>query len=235
MQTDNILKDAIAEAKTLRKLSMSNARHSLVKFLKEEKLPLDDLADAELDLDHFVDLIMKRSREREKEDDELNSKGLPYLRKQNTDDELDERGRIGMHRELTDDDEFEIDYGDGNVEKSGKDDDDDGIDDEIEDDEKEDEENFSDNVIDERIRKWHNLHGRRNFRTSPAVRPTKLTKKERELLIKHAGLLKENKNFNQPTAIKDDLLRQRAGIKENTGRAKQMISDLDDKNKILIG
>ncbi len=79
MQSDNnILKDAIAEARTLRKLSMSNARHSLVKFLKEEKLPLDDLADAELDLDDFVDLIMKRSRERDKEDDELNSRGLPF-------------------------------------------------------------------------------------------------------------------------------------------------------------
>ncbi len=65
MQNDNILKDAIAEAKTLRKLSMSNARHSLVKFLKEEKLPLDDLADAELDLDTLIDLIMRRSREQD--------------------------------------------------------------------------------------------------------------------------------------------------------------------------
>ena len=220
MQSDNnILKDAIAEARTLRKLSMSNARHSLVKFLKEEKLPLDDLADAELDLDTFVDMIIQRSRERDKEEDDLNPQGLPYRRKRNKDgDEIDERSRY------SDDDDFEIDYGDGNIVKSNKDDD-----------EKEDEENFSDKVVEERSRKWQNLHGRRNFRTSPAVRPTKLTKKERELLIKHAGLLKENKNFNQPTAIKDDLLRQRAGIKENTGRAKQMISDLDDKNKILIG
>ena len=94
MQSDNILKDAIAEAKTLRKLSMSNARHSLVKFLKEEKLPLDDLADAELDLDTFVDLIMKRSRERDKEEDELNPRGQPYLnckhklRKTDNEDEL---------------------------------------------------------------------------------------------------------------------------------------------------
>ena len=218
MQSDNILKDAIAEARTLRKLSMSNARHSLVKFLKEEKLPLEDLADAELDLDDFVDLIIKRSRERDEEDDELNPQGLPYRRKRNTDDELDERSRY------TDDDEFEIDYGDGNVEKSNKDDDD-----------EEDEDSFSDKVVEERGRKWQNLHGRRNFRTSPAVRPTKITKKERELLIKHAGLLKENKGYRQSSATKNDLLRQRAGIKENTGKAKQLIFDLNNKNKILIG
>ena len=187
MQSDNnILKDAIAEARTLRKLSMSNARHSLVKFLKEEKLPLDDLADAELDLDTFVDLIIKRSRERDKEDDELNPQGLPYRRKRNKDDdELDERSRY------SDDDEFEIDFGDGHVEKSGKDDDD----------EKEDEENFSDNVIDERIHKWQNLYGRRNFKSSPAlvssgVGSTKLSQNERNLLLKHAGLLKKTENLN---------------------------------------
>ncbi len=109
MQNDNnLINEAITEAKTLRKLSISNARHSLVKFLKEEKLPLDDLADAELDLDHFVDLIIRRSRERDEEDDELNPQGLPYLnckhklRKPDNEDELDERSRY------TDDDEFEI-------------------------------------------------------------------------------------------------------------------------------
>ena len=121
MESDNnILKDAIAEARTLRKLSMSNARHSLVRFLKEEKLPLDDLADAELDLDHFVDLIMKRSRERDKEDDELNPKGLPYLnckhklRKSDHEDELDERGRYNMYGEFDGSEKFE--YGDDEFE-----------------------------------------------------------------------------------------------------------------------
>ena len=223
MQSENILKDAIAEARTLRKLSMSNARHSLVKFLKEEKLPLNDLADAELDLDTFVDLIIKRSRERDKEEDELNPQGLPYRRKRNKDDdELDERSRY------SDDDEFELDYGDGNVEKSGKDDD-----------EKEEEENFSDKVVVERSRKWQNLYGRRNFKSSPAiissgVGSTKLSQNERNLLLKHAGLIK-NKRTNLIKECKDDLIRQRAGIKENTGKAKQLIFDLNNKNKILIG
>ena len=223
MQSDNILKDAIAEARTLRKLSMSNARHSLVKFLKEEKLPLDDLADAELDLDHFVDLIMKRSREREKEDDKLNAKGLPYRRKRNKDDdELEERSRY------SDDDEFEIDYGDGNIEKSGKNDDD----------EKEDEDNFSDNVIDERIHKWQNLYGRRNFKSSPAiissgVGSTKLSQNERNILLKHAGLIKENREFKRSTAIKDDLIRQRAGIKNsNRNIAQQVVNDLEIKKRL---
>ena len=98
MQNDNnLINDAIAEARTLRNLSISNARHSLVNFLREEKLPLDDLADAELDLDAFVDLIIKRSRERDEEEDKLNPQELPYLsnkyifRKRNTDDELEER------------------------------------------------------------------------------------------------------------------------------------------------
>jgi hypothetical protein len=226
MQTDNILKDAIAEAKTLRKLSMSNARHSLVKFLKEEKLPLSDLADTELDLDHFVDLIMKRSRERDKED-ELNPKGLPYmncmhkLRKPDNEDELDERSHY------SDDDEFEIDYGDGHIEKSGKKDDD----------EKEDEDNFSDKVVEERSRKWQNLHGRRNFGSSPAivssgVGSTKLSQNERKLLLKHAGLT-QNKRTNLIKESKDNLIRQRAGIKNsNKNIAKQVVNDLEIKKKL---
>ena len=222
MQSENILKDAIAEARTLRKLSMSNARHSLVKFLKEEKLPLDDLADAELDLDTFVDLIIKRSRERDKEEDELNPQGLPYRRKRNKDDdELDERSRY------SDDDEFELDYGDGNVEKSGKDDD-----------EKEEEENFSDKVVVERSRKWQNLYGRRNFKSSPAiissgVGSTKLSQNERNILLKHAGLIKENREFKRSTATKDDLIRQRAGInKSGKNIAKRVVADLEIKKKL---
>ena len=222
MQNDNILRDAIAEAKTLRKLSMSNARHSLVKFLKEEKLPLDDLADAELDLDTFVDLIIKRSRERDKEEDELNPQGLPYRRKRNKDDdELDERSWY------SDEDEFEIDYGDGNVEKYDKDDD-----------EKEDEENFSDEVIEVRSRKWQNLYGRRNFKSSPAiissgVGSTKLSQNERNILLKHAGLIKENREFKRSTATKDDLIRQRAGInKSGKNIAKRVVADLEIKKKL---
>ena len=223
MQSENILKDAIAEARTLRKLSMSNARHSLVKFLKEEKLPLDDLADAELDLDTFVDLIIKRSRERDKEEDELNPSGLPYLnckhklRKPDNESELDERGRFNMYGEV---DDVEFEYGDE-------------IDDDKDADDTDDDDNFSNKVVEERSRKWQNLYGRRNFRTSPIVRPTKITKKERELLIKHAGLLKENKNFRQSTATKDDLLRQRAGIsKSDKNLAKNVINDLEIKKKL---
>jgi hypothetical protein len=224
----NLINEAIAEAHTLRKLSMSNAKHSLVKFLKEEKLPLDDLADAELDLDHFVDLIIKRSRERDKEDDELNPRGLPYLNrkhrlhKADNEDELDERGRLNMYGEFDGSEKFE--YGDDEFE------------DDEDDDDKEDEENFSDTVIDERNRKWQNLYGRRNFKSSPAiissgVGTTKLSQNERNLLLKHAGLLKEN---YQSTATKDDLLRQRAGIKNsNKNIAKQVVSDLEIKKKLL--
>ena len=229
MQNDNnLINEAIAEAKTLRKLSMSNAKHSLVNFLKEEKLPLDDLADAELDLDHFVDLIIKRSRERDKEEnDDLNPQGLPYLNnkykksKRNTDDELDERSRY------SDDDEFELDFGDGNIVKSGKDDDD----------EKEDEDNFSDEVIEERSRKWQNLYGRRNFKSSPAiissgVGSTKLSQNERNLLLKHAGLT-QNKRTNLIKECKDNLIRQRAGInKSDKNIAKQVVNDLEIKKRL---
>ena len=225
MQSNNILKDAIAEAKTLRKLSMSNAKHSLVKFLKEEKLPLDDLADAELDLDHFVDLIMKRSRERE-EEEELNSKGLPYkncmhkLRTADDDDELDERSRY------SDDDEFEIDYGDGNIEKSGKVDDD-------------KESDFTDEVLDERIRKNQSHLSRTQFNSSPAlitsgVGSVKLTDRERQILTKNLKLNNYHPKINKQSDDRD-LLKKRSGIKENTGKAKQLISDLNNKNKILKG
>ena len=100
MQDDNnLINDAIAEARTLRQLSISNCRHSLVKFLKEEKLPLNDLAQSELDIDTFVDLLLKKNRERAKENDELNPRGFSYkncqhkLRKQKADDELDERNK----------------------------------------------------------------------------------------------------------------------------------------------
>jgi len=228
MQNDNILREAIAEARTLRKLSMSNARHSLVKFLKEEKLPLDDLADAELDLDHFVDLIIKRSRERDEEDDELNPQGLPYLNrkhklhKADNESELDERGRYNMYGEFDGSEKFEID-------------------DEFEDDDdndKEDEDNFSDDVIAERSRKWQNIHGRRNFKSSPAmvssgVGSTKLSQNERNILLKHAGLLKENKKNHQSPVIKDDYLRQRAGIKNsNKNIAKQVVNDLEIKKRL---
>lgn len=227
MQNTNILKEAIAEAKQLRELAMTNAKHSLVKFLTEEKLPLDDLADAELDLDHFVDLIMQRSRERDKEDDELNPQSLPYLnckhklRKTDNQDELDERSRY------TDDDEFEIDYGDGIIEKSGN----------HNADEKEDEENFSDKVVAERTRKWQNLYGHRNFKSSPVivssgVGSTKLSQNERKLLLKHAGLT-QNKRSNLIKESKDNLIRQRAGIKNsNKNIAKRVVNDLDIKNKL---
>ena len=224
MQSDNdLLNEAIAEARTLRNLSMSNARQSLVNFLKEEKLPLDNLADAELDLDTFVDLIIKKSRERDEEEDKLNPQGLPYLNnkyifsKQNNDDEeLEERSRYS-----NDDIEFELDFGDGNIVKYNKDED-----------EIEDEENFSEAVLAEKSRKWDLL---RNFRTSPAVRPTKLTKQERDLLISHAGL-KESKYHSHLQEIKDDkdLLQERAKInKSDKQLAKQIVRDIAIKKKLL--
>jgi hypothetical protein len=229
MQNDNILKDAITEAKILRHLSLAQAKHSLVKFLKEEKLPLDDLADAELDLDHFVDLIIKRSRERDEEEDELNAKGLPYLnckhklRKTDDESELDERGRLNMYGEFDGSEKFE--YGDDELE------------DDKDDNEKEDEENFSDKVIEERGRKWKNLYGRRNFKSSPAlvssgVGSTKLSQNERKLLLKHAGLTK-NKRSNLIKESKDNLIRQRAGIKNsNKNIAKRVVNDLEIKKKL---
>jgi len=109
MENDNILQEAIAEARTLRELSLSNAKHSLKKFLLEEKLPLDDFDDIELDLDTFVDLIVQRARKRDEEGDELNPQGLPYMNCKHK--MQSERARIGMRRELTDDDELIIDYG----------------------------------------------------------------------------------------------------------------------------
>ncbi len=236
MQNDsNLINEAIAEAKTLRKLSMSQAKHSLVKFLKEEKLPLDDLADAELDLDHFVDLIMKRSRERDKEDDELNPKGLKYkncmhkLSKADNEDELDERGRYNMYGEFDGSEKFE--YGDDEFE-----------DDEDDDDNEDEQSDFTDDVIEERIRKNHALLARNNFHTAPAVvssgiNTIKLSDKERHLLTKN--LKYNNPNIHRESKIKNDkkdsdILHRRAGIKENTGKAKQLISDLNNKNNILI-
>jgi hypothetical protein len=225
MQNNDILKEAIAEAKTLRQLAQSSAKHSLKKFLLTESLPLNDLCNID-DLDEFIDAILEKYRA---DNGEVNTKGLPYLnnqyknREHNTEDEIDER------RWFTDDDEFEIDYGDGHVEKSGKDDDDD---------EKEDEENFSDKVMDERSRKWNNLHGRRNFKSSPAivssgVGSTKLSQNERKLLLKHAGLTK-NKRTNLIKESKDNLIRQRAGIKNlNKNKARQVVNDLEIKKTLL--
>ena len=223
MQSDNnLINEAIAEARTLRNLSMSNARQSLVKFLKEEKLPLDNLADAELDLDTFVDLIIKRSRERDEEEDKLNPQGLPYLnnkyifRKRKSDDEIEERSRYS-----NDDIDFELDFGDGEIVNFNKD----------EDDTEEDEENFSEAVLAEKSRKWDLL---RNFRTSPIVRPTKLTKQERDLLISHAGL-KESKYHSHLQEIKDDkdLLQERAKInKSDKHLAKRVVRDIAIKKRL---
>ncbi len=57
--------------------------------------------------------------------------------------------------------------------------------------------------------------------------------RRRELLIKHAGLLKENKNFHQSTVIKDDLIQQRAGItKSDKNIAKQVVNDLEIKKRL---
>jgi hypothetical protein len=223
---NNILSEAIITAKKLRALSLENAKYSLKEALSRKTLPLQRL----VDLNHlpdieFIDAVLEQSRAEQEDDSELNPQGLPYLNnkykksKRNTDDELEERGRYNMYGEFDGSEKFE--YGDDEFE------------DDEDEDNPEDEDNFSDKVIDERIRKWKNLHSRRNFRTSPAVRPTKITKKERELLIKHAGLIKENKIMHQSPAIKNDLLRQRAGInKSDKHLAKQVVRDLDIKKKL---
>ncbi len=138
------------------------------------------------------------------------------LRKRNNDDELDEK------RRYSDDDEFELDFGDGDIVKYDKD----------EDDDTEEEENFSDTVIDERNRKWQSLYNRPNFKTAPAivssgVGTTKLSQNERNLLLKHAGLMKENKENRKCKESKDDLIRQRAGIKNSTKSiARNVVNDI---------
>ena len=50
IQDENILSEAIAEAKTLRNIAMCNAKYSLKQFLAEEKLPLAPLVNLD-DLD----------------------------------------------------------------------------------------------------------------------------------------------------------------------------------------
>jgi hypothetical protein len=167
----------------------------------EEKLPLDDLANTD-DIDELVDKILQRSKE---DSDDYDPKGDPYLnckhklRNKSAEDELDEHGRFNMYGEV-DNVEFEID------------------DAEDADDETEDEENFSDEAIAERNRKWQSLYGRPYFNTAPAIvssgtGTTKLSQNERNLLLKHAGLLKESKENRHCKENKDDLIRQRAGIK----------------------
>ncbi|MHA2276722.1 MAG: hypothetical protein ACXAC2_13185, partial [Candidatus Kariarchaeaceae archaeon] len=94
-----------------------------------------------------------------------------------------------------------------------------------------------DKVVEERSRKWQNLHGRRNFGSSPAivssgVGSTKLSQNERKLLLKHAGLT-QNKRTNLIKESKDNLIRQRAGIKNsNKNIAKQVVNDLEIKKKL---
>lgn len=219
----NILSDAIAQAKTLRNIAMTNAKCSLVNFLKEEKLPLAPLVNLDhLDLDSFVDIVLDMHKD--DSDDDYDPKGDPYLnckhklRKRKTDDELDERGRFNMYGEL-DDVEFDFDEEDA-------------------DDDADDEENFSDKAIDERNRKWKHLYARRNFKSSPAIvssgtGTTKLSVNERNLLLKHAGLLKENKENRLGKESKDNLIRQRAGIKnKNKSIAKQVVGDIEIKKKL---
>ncbi len=218
---NNILTQAIAETKTLRNIAMTNAKCSLVNFLKEEKLPLAPLVNLDhLDLDSFVDIVLDMHKD--DSDDDYDLKGDHYLnckhklRKRNNDDELDEK------RRYSDDDEFELDFGDGDIVKYDKD----------EDDDTEEEENFSDTVIDERNRKWQSLYNRPNFKTAPAivssgVGTTKLSQNERNLLLKHAGLMKENKENRKCKESKDDLIRQRAGIKNSTKSiARNVVNDI---------
>ena len=219
---NNILSEAIAQAKTLRNIAMCNAKFSLKNFLKEEKLPLAPLVNLDdLDLDSFVDIVLDMHKD--DSDDDYDLKGDPYLnckhklRKRKTDDELDEHGRFNMYGEV-DDVEFEID--------------------DDEDDDDTEEENFSDEAIAERNRKWQNLYGRPYFKTAPAIvssgtGTTKLSQNERNLLLKHAGLLKENKENRLCKENKDDLIRQRAKItKSDKHLAKQVISDIAIKKKL---
>jgi hypothetical protein len=221
---ENILSDAIAQAKTLRNIAMTNAKYSLKQFLAEEKLPLDDLANTE-DIDELVDKILKRSKE---DSDDYDPKGDPYLnckhklRKKSAEDELDERNRYSDGEE-----EFELDFGDGDVIKYDKDEDD-----------TEDDENFSNEAIAERNRKWQSQFGHPNFNTAPAIvssgtGTTKLSQNERNLLLKHAGLLKESKENRLCKENKDDLIRERAGInKSDKHLARRVIDDIEIKKKL---
>jgi len=222
MKGENILENAIAEAKTLRKLAMENGKYSLKKFLIEEKLPLYVYADEEIDLDAFVSMICRKGKAKEKDEQELNAKGLPYLnnahknrrKKIAIDKDIDERARNGMRRDLTDEDELTIDYGDSEEEPE--------------------EEKLGNELQQENIRRW-NL--KTNTRTSPvSVSLPKISEAERNLLLKHAGLLNKNKYIHHINENKEskDFLKKRAGIKE-TGKAKQLIADLNTKMQIIRG
>lgn len=229
MHNDNeLLKEAILEARTLRELAMENGRHSLKKFLKEEKLPLDDFADAEMELDDLVDLIIQRGKEdhctynkddEEQEEDDFgfDNRGRPYkdsrykLRRMKSEDDIEERAGGGMRRSISDDDELIIDYGDSE--------------------DNEDEQKLGDELTNENRKRWNLLI---NAKTSPAfVSAPKISENERKLLLKHAGLLKQNKDSRLIKEIKDDkdFLQKRSGIK-NTGVAKKVINDLNIKQKI---
>ncbi len=234
MQNDNeLLNGAIFEARKLRELAMENGRHSLKKFLKEEKLPLDDFAQAELDLDDLVDLIIKRSKENqcthnkddneEQEEDEFgyDSRGRPYLnnmfnkRRHNTETEIEERARNGMHGSLTDKDEYDF---------SGDIDDDDI--------ESDDEQNLSDELTKENVCRWNILT---NAKTSPArIGVPKISESERRILLKHSGLLNRSKDNRLIKEVKDDkdFLQKRSGIKK-TGVAKRVINDIEIKQQLL--
>ena len=60
-----------------------------------------------------------------------------------------------------------------------------------------------------------------------------MSQNERNILLKHAGLIKENREFKRSTAIKDDLIRQRAGIKNsNRNIAQQVVNDLEIKKRL---
>jgi hypothetical protein len=235
---ENILSDAIAQAKTLRNIAMTNAKYSLKQFLAEEKLPLDDLANTD-DIDELVDKILKRSKENS---DDYDPKGDPYLnckhklRKKSAEDVLDERNRYSDGEE-----EFELDFGDGDVIKYNKD----------EDDNNEDEpSDFADDVIKERIRKNQSLMHRTQFRSSPAlissgVGSVKISPRERQILTKNLKLnenfrqshskVKERKEnlFNKETQDAKDLIKQRAKItKSDKHLARRIIGDIEIKKKL---
>jgi len=235
---DNILSDAIAQAKTLRNIAMTIAKYSLKQFLAEEKLPLDDLANTD-DIDELVDKILKRSKENS---DDYDLKGNPYLnckhklRKKSAEDEIDERNRYSDGKE-----EFELDFGDGDAINYDKD----------EDDNNEDEpSDFADDVIKERTRKNQSLLNRTNFRSSPAfissgTGSVKISPREFDIIRRN---LKMNENFrhnhsnvkeckenlfNKENQDAKELLQERARInKSDKHLARRVIGDIEMKKKL---
>ena len=162
-----------------------------------------------MNINDFVDLIIKRSKDKEDDDQELDSKGHPYrdCRHKVKRIKADERAKGGMHNSLTDKDILIFDY-EGDI------------------DPEDDDEKLSDELKQENIRRFS--------RTSPSIISVpKISEAERKLLLKHSGLLNNRKHKTKIVENKQakDFLIERAGIQKN-GIAKNVIADLETKRRL---